>query len=82
MKANKSPLCHLEALSRQGMRALLDELEQLDEELEGTSELAHQLETASKTLWEECHRIKERKARAQDTIRRIATHGLIVNEVV
>lgn len=60
----------------------LDELDQLELDLVETSELAHQLEAASKSLWEECHKIEERRTVAQGAVRRIATYGLFINESV
>lgn len=73
---------YLETITRQGMKALLDEIESLDYNLEETSELAAQLEAASKSLWEECNVIKQRKSAAEDAVRKLATSGFFIHSVV
>lgn len=73
---------YLEPLTRQGMRALLDEIELLDENLKETSELALQLEAASKSLWEECNTIRVRRTAAEEAIHALATNGLLIHSIV
>ena len=78
-KSVKSPLNHLDSISRMGLRVSIDEVEMLESELDAKSALARQMETASKTLWEECHQIKERRVKVEDTIRRISRVGSFVD---
>ena len=75
----KSPLNHIDSISRMGMRALIDEIETLENELDAKAELARQMETASRTLWEECHQIKERRVKIEDAIRRLSRVGSFVD---
>ena len=77
-KSVKSPLNQIDSISRMSLRALIDEVEMLENELNAKSELAQQMETASKTLWEECHQIKERRVKVEDTIRCISRVGSFV----